>query len=193
MLEVTSSKGPDGGKPPPSQLRPTEKGTLRTLLKSSPPLSEAWNSLAPPRHHPASHSARQCCTAQSSFNPPCSPDLSPLDYNFCGTSSRHSSFSGQHLPIPLNCGHSLTRVYHAWNVDRQPLDVREKWARYMGPQAKGLCVAAKGGSFREAQAQQITSYRSKTQRKTKSLTRYLTLDGTLHRHRQHLPSQNAPS
>ena len=39
------------------------------------------------------------------FQPPCSPDLSPLDF-FYGTTSRHSSTSVQLLPTPQKCGHS---------------------------------------------------------------------------------------
>ena len=58
-----------------------------------------------------SHASRLPCEHYSTvlhgtveFQPPYSPDLSPLDF-FCGTSSRHSSFSIQLLPIPQNRGH----------------------------------------------------------------------------------------
>ena len=66
-----------------------------------------------------------------SHRPPRSPGL--LD--FCGTSSRHSSFSIQLLPIPQTCGPSDARV--SQDVDRQPSDVRKDRC-CMGPQANGL-------------------------------------------------------
>ena len=75
----------------------------------------------------------------------------------------------------------------SWDVDRQRLDIRkDRCCR--GLQAQGLGGRQRCFFFQEAQRWQAASCRSKTQRRTRHLTRHLTLQGTLNRHRQHLPS-----
>ena len=103
-------------------------------------------------------------------------------------------------PAPANPAELLallTRVYQrtstgsCWMFEK----MIAAWVRTLK-----ACVAAKGGFSRVEQRWQTASYRSKTQRKkTRHLTRHLTLCCITRRHRQHnrcrqhLPSRNGPA
>ena len=99
------------------------------------------------------------------------------------TSRRSLSYSFTHFP------HSFRVSHGTWTGSRWIFEkMGAAWVRRLK-----AWVAARGGFFREAQRWQTASCRSKTQRKTRHSTRHLTLQGTRHRHGQHLPSQNGPT
>ena len=97
--------------------------------------------------------------------------LAPLGF-FCGTSSRHSSFSIQLLSIPQNCVH----FYHR----RTGTSSRWMFEKIGAARVRRLqaCVAGKGFSSRTDMTDRIVPLNDT------SLTRHLTLHGTVHRYRQ---------
>ena len=86
-----------------------------------------------------SHACRLACDYHKTllhgtveFQPPYSPDLSPLDFFLAQSAARSASFSCQSF---RTAGTFDPRV--SQNVDRQSLDVREN-GQGLGPQAGGL-------------------------------------------------------
>ena len=69
------------------------------------------------------------------FQPPCSPDLSPLDFFVVDRAQNTARSACSSCQSRRTAGTFDPRV--PWDVERQPLDVREGW-QGMGSQAKGL-------------------------------------------------------
>ena len=116
-----------------------------------------------------SHACRLACDHHKTvlhgtveFQPPCSPDLSPLDFSVERAQDTARSVSSS-CKSGRFAGTLDARV--SQHVDRQQLDVREK-RQGMGAQADGVRCRQRR-LFREAQPLQITSYRSETHRKTR--------------------------